>query len=365
MKHFFYFFLAVLMFGCKSKNITVSDSLNEFLPQNTDIKYQGRGVLQKDGTYALVGSAASISISFLGETCVVNLKSTQDQNCYVAVELDGEYLGRFLVAKQIKPYSFKAKSDQKEHVFKIFKATEATTGAVVFSSVNVQELLPIASEDKKYIEFIGDSITCGALADDSDIPCDEGQYTDHHNAYLAYGPRVAELLNVDYTLSSVSGMGMYRNWNDENIEEPIMPDVYKNLSLNRDASQKYKFIKQPDLVSICLGTNDLSGGDGIKERLPFNPEKYTQNYINFIKMLYVHYPNTKIALLNSPMVAGENNEVLLACLENVKNHFSNKDIFIFEFNELYVTGCSYHPSIKEHQEMANKLMPFYNKILNN
>ena len=365
MKHLSYLFLAMLMFGCKSKNITVVNSLNKYLPQNTNIKYHGRGVLQDDGTYALVGSAASVSISFLGEACVVNLKSTKNQNCYIAVELDGEYLGRFLVDKQIKPYRFKVKSDQKEHVIKIFKATEATTGAVVFSSVNVQELLPLTLENKKYIEFIGDSITCGALADDSDIPCDEGQYTDHHNAYLAYGSRVAEQLNVDYTLSSVSGMGMYRNWNDENIEEPIMPEVYENLYLNRDDTQKYEFTKQPDLVSICLGTNDLSEGDGVKERLPFNPEKFTQNYINFIKMLYTHYPNTQIALLNSPMVAGENNEVLLACLENVKKYFSYKDIFIFEFNELYVTGCGYHPSVKEHQVIANKLMSFYHKILNN
>ncbi|MBO9684249.1 MAG: hypothetical protein J7502_16550 [Flavisolibacter sp.] len=48
------------------------------------------------------------------------------------------------------------------------------------------------------IEFIRDSITCGVAADTSEMRCGKGEYHDYHNAYYAYGPRVARNLGVNY-----------------------------------------------------------------------------------------------------------------------------------------------------------------------
>ncbi len=69
--------------------------------------------------------------------------------------------------------------------------------------------------------------------------------------------------------------------------------VYENLYLNTDDSKSYSFSVQIDLVSICLGTNDMSDGAAIKEHLPFNSEKYTENYVEFIKVVNNHYPKKK------------------------------------------------------------------------
>lgn len=41
-----------------------------------------------------------------------------------------------------------------------------------------------------------------------------------------------------YMLSSVSGIGVYRNWNSDG---PTMPDVYKNTYLNTDTTKVWKF----------------------------------------------------------------------------------------------------------------------------
>jgi hypothetical protein len=68
----------------------------------------------------------------------------------------------------------------------------------------------------------------------------------------------------------VSGFGIYRNWNNKNNKEAIIPDVYENLYLDTDTSKPYDFVFKPDIDSICLGTNELSNGDGLKQRLPFN-----------------------------------------------------------------------------------------------
>jgi hypothetical protein len=199
-------------------------------------------------------------------------------------------------------------------------------------------------------------------ADTHQIECGEGEWYDQHNAYLAYGPRVARALNAEFELSCVSGMGMYRNWNDE--DQPVMPNVYANLCLNGSQAAKANFEgKAPNIVSIALGTNDLSWGDGAKERKPFNPEKFTANYISFVENIFTYYPETKIALLSSPMIGEKENKILIDCLKKVQEHFTDKEIAIFEFEKMTPQGCDSHPNIKDHGEMAKKLLPFFKDLL--
>ncbi len=346
---------------------------NETIPKkysadNENFQYNGRYELSQNEA-TLISPGAYVSINFSGEYCEVFLKAGKAPYNYVAFELDGIYLGRKKIKSEaISSYVLEVSSKEKTHTLKIIKESEASNGGVLFDGIKVEAVLDKGQEPKHFIEFIGDSITCGAVADGSVTPCDEGEYFDHENVYFSYGLDVARALQADFMLSSVSGIGMYRNWNDEAIEEPIMPQVYENLYLDTNNSKKYSFEKKPDLVSICLGTNDLSNGDGIKPRLSFNKDKYTANYINFVKTVYSHYPDTQIILLNSPMVVGENNTLLVSCLKNVQSYFAknyDKSILLFEFDKLYVDGCLYHPSVEEHKLIAEKLMPFFDNILNN
>ncbi|WP_053990881.1 SGNH/GDSL hydrolase family protein [Mangrovimonas sp. TPBH4] len=355
--------LGLMFVSCKQEE----KNEGKFMPSNPQFEYKGRVAAHDNGDRALVGSASSVAFAVKGDSVTVCLKSEYKPRNYVVVTIDGKYHKRHTIkGDSVNKMVLKLDGNESHHI-EIFKATEAASGEVIFKGIETEELLPVEDNKALSIEFIGDSITCGALADNSGIPCNEGEYIDQHNAYLAYGPRVARALEANFVLSSVSGIGMYRNWNDENIEEPIMPQVYENLYLNADSSKPYDFSFQPDLVSICLGTNDMSNGDGVKDRLPFNADKFTENYINFVKLIYGHYPNTKIALLNSPMIQGENNEVLVNCLEKVQAYFKEtmqKEIAVFQFDTLYVNGCNYHPSVEENEIMAKQLLPFYQEILN-
>ena len=116
------------------------------------------------------------------------------------------------------------------------------------------------------IEFIGNSITCGAAADASEVPCGTGVYHDQHNAYYAYGPRVARSLQTEFMLSSVSGYGIYRTWNTDG---PSVPEVYEKTDFQKQGSRLWNFSSYtPRVVSIALGTNDLSDGDGKQNAHP-------------------------------------------------------------------------------------------------
>jgi hypothetical protein len=339
--------------------------------KNNTFLYQGRVEKLENNTVVLIGTASSVSFNFTGKECSISLQSVDsyEHHNYVSLVLDGNYIGKVKIEKgAAQSFPIKVTSNKKVHNLQIYKTTEAQSGGILFAGTTAK-LTSISAKKKKKIEFIGDSITCGAASDPSDVPCDKGEYFDHHNGYYAYGPVLSREIGVDYLMSSVSGIGMYRNWNDENKDEGIMPDVYENLYLTKDASKpKYDFAFQPNIISIALGTNDFSGGDGKKERLPFNPEKYISNYINFIKMLYQHNPNAQIVITNSPMVNGERAIVFEDCLNKIKEAFatdkSHKEIQIFKFKPMTPKGCSGHPDIADHKVLAEEYAPFLKKLLN-
>ncbi len=355
--------LALISCSKQSNSILLYKKAN-----NPSFSYQGRIDVLKDSSIALISSASSVEFYVEGDSINLHLQSGNNTHNYVVVTINNEYQKRFKIDSKSTTVIQLSLPKKVQNKIGIFKATEAGSGAIIFYGVDAKEISPIINDKEFFIEFIGDSVTCGAAADPSDVPCGTGEYLDQHNAYLAFGPRISRALNVNFMLSSVSGIGIYRNWNDENIEEPIMPQVYDNLYLNTDATKKYDFSIKPAIVNICLGTNDLSNGDGVKTRLPFNKEKFVANYIEFVKTVYSHYPNTKIVLLNSPMIVGETNDLLVSCLKEVQNYFEintdNKPI-IFELDKAYNSGCTTHPNVEEHKEIAEKLTPFFKNLLNN
>ncbi len=328
-----------------------------------EFNYSGRTEKVNDSTQALISPAAHVIFTASGDSITLFLGAQGEPHDFVVVEINGNYIDRFQVQKDSVNRITVALPQEKENEIGIYKATEASQGAVLFYGAKAEKISQFTPETGAEIEFIGDSITSGFGADTEDIPCDTGTWYDQHNAYLAYGPLTARALNAGYKLSSVSGMGMYRNWNDEDM--PVMGDVYATTNLDGNTSEKWQFKgKKPDLVSICLGTNDLSYGDGEKDRTPFDPEKYTSAYIAFVQGVFDRYPESKLALLTSPMVSGEKADVLLKCLQDVKSNFdTGHTVAIFEFAPMTPGGCGSHPDLADHKIMAEQLIPFYSALL--
>ncbi len=65
-----------------------------------------------------------------------------DHHNYVSLELDGQYIGRLKIdSGEIKSYPITILSQNKKHPFSIFKATEASTGRIVFGGTTDQAIL--------------------------------------------------------------------------------------------------------------------------------------------------------------------------------------------------------------------------------
>jgi len=359
------FQLLVVVIFCSCASL----QLNEFVGTDPDISRHGRTIVNLSGELELITSASFVEFQFEGELCKISLRNIAQKGeyNYVSVEIDDEYQGRLRVSDdKSRLFTIKPLKESALHTLRIYKATEAHNGVVVFGGVQASDIEPMAALQRTKIEFIGNSITCGMGNDAGEIPCGRNKWYDQHNAWWSYAAITARALSADFMLSSVSGAGIYRNWNSEG---PTLPQLYESAYLNIDSLKRWDFSTWiPDVVVIALGTNDLSDGDGEKPRLPFDSTLFVKEYEGFLATIYAHYPEARLVLLSSPMITEAKSELLLSCLESVKNSSAlqfpaRKKIGIFEFEAVTASGCSGHPTIAEHKLMAEQLIPFMKGIV--
>lgn len=357
--------LFILAAGCKSPS--TEQITRETSVPGADLLPVGRFDKSSKGL-ELISSGSHFAFSFSGTGCKVYCSLADWQtSAYIQYEVDGNYKERIKISKgSVQPISIKVSGSGK-HTVQVYKATEAHSGPVYIEKITGNEVQAVQPPDVPLIEFIGNSITCGAFADASAAPCATGAYPDQYNAFYAYGPRVARALGTDFILSSVSGIGIYRNWDSDG---PTMPQLYENTDFALNSYRKWKFnTYKPKIVSIALGTNDCNDGNGATARSPFNSDTFITKYIEFVKLVKSKYPLAKIILLNSPVVKAPKNIILQNCLNAVKVGIDQQfpvdaPVTVYFLKEMNPTGCSGHPGVADHGVIANELIPVFRDNLN-
>jgi lysophospholipase L1-like esterase len=327
----------------------------------------GRTTITSSQQLELISSASHFGFSFEGRSCEIyaSIPNVNGHN-YLQYELDGVYQKRLRIDGNLKQPIVLSAAGEGKHTVWVYKGTEAHTGPIFIEKIEGNHIKPLQNSKAPLIEFIGNSITCGAAADASEVACGKGEYHDQHNAYQAYGPRVARALKANFIVSGVSGIGIFRNWNSDG---PTMPQVYEKMDLRGQSVRKWEFtLYSPKVVSIALGTNDFSTGDGKKARLPFDSAGFVSNYIRFVQLVKSKYPDAQVALLSSAMVSGSNRITLQNCLTAVKRDVdrlypSAEPVALYFFNPMQARGCNGHPSVEDHAILAEELLPFFKKLL--
>ncbi|MEP6793102.1 MAG: GDSL-type esterase/lipase family protein [Saprospiraceae bacterium] len=340
-------------------------------PANSNLfQWHGRTVQDPSGNRLLISSASSLRFRFAGGQCRIWLKNIAppDKYNYISIVLDGVHQGRRAIkVDTFSVIELKPLTKSPFHEVELYKETEPVLGAIIIRNVEADSLLQMPKTEKKKIEFIGNSVTVGMYDDESLVPCGGGTWFDQHNAYDAYGPKVARALDLDYIVNGVSGIGMYRNWNTDG---PTMNDVYEQEFMNGNPNGLQWDFKQftPDIVTICLGTNDISDGDGVTPRKPFDSSMYINVYVSFIEKIHHYYPEAAVLLLNTPMEDNYNTDILNHCLDAVKEKAQAsienlKPVSVFTFTKFSPGGCGGHPDLKDQKRMADELIPVIQKLL--
>jgi lysophospholipase L1-like esterase len=240
------------------------------------------------------------------------------------------------------------------HVVKLVKRTEVLVGTTQFEGFQLSadgELLPSLPAPKRRIEVIGDSISCGY----GDEAANQNQHfsPETENANATYGALAARNLGAEYRCIAWSGRKM---WPDFTI-----PDVYFKTLPNDPASVYDLKQWKPDAIVINLGTNDFSKS---------NPDEtgWVNAYRDFIHKLRANAPQAVIYLAIGPMMSdqwgGDRKPLssVRAYLQKIIEDEAKDGDHQLRYLEFAVQkaedglGADWHPSLKTHRIMADKLV---------
>lgn len=219
------------------------------------------------------------------------------------------------------------------------------------------KLLPAPERPELKIEFIGNSITCGYGTE-----ADSGQVRfsyDNENHTLSYAYLTARALDADFNVVAKSGIGVYRSYGGDIAGTPgnRMPDLYdRTLYYTPDYEWDHSSF-EPDIICINLGTNDTS-------LEIFDAGLFEEKYNEFLDHLREIHPDSKIVVLNGPMLNGKWLEIMQASLDRVAE--GREGVTRFDFSpctgELGY-GADFHPSRAQAVKMARELIPYLQSIL--
>lgn len=340
---------------------------------NAKIQYEGRvEVTPKVGAYLYwPGTAVRVKFEGTGVKAFLQDFSTNNDN-YFEVIIDGQAQGKIKLDRIRRYYTLADNLADGEHTVELFKINHMNAGYARgysmffgFELIGEGKGLDAPPLKQRKIEFYGNSITCGRSNEDNtdtDSPASE-----YENNYLAYGAITARHFNAQYHCIAMSGIGLSIGYT--NI---IMPELYDRINPD-DASRKWDFTRYvPDIVVVNLFQNDAS----VLNTPSYNPGEFQKRYGGiqptdqqlamkyqaFIAEIRTKYPNTHIICTLGSMNAvvfqgGRYAQVIENAVESLNDAKVYTHFFTYK-------NTPRHPTVAEHQDMADSLIDFITQNIN-
>lgn len=331
------------------------------LSENYDmVKTLGRTALSKNG---IICDFSASGIEFCGEmlgdvyidVASQTIKSNSPKT-YFTVYVDGVRSDtRFEAPAGTTSLKIATFDEIGEHTIRIVKQTESNYTISELKAIRLCGTLtepPAAKE--LYIEFLGDSLTCG-MGNIGINTSPDPQSALWEDASLSYGYMVADRLNADYSIISQSGIGIAGGWSNY-----PMKTYYTAQSYTRDQNVKQEFTRIPDLVVINLGTNDyfINQDKSPNECKPEDVERMTEELILLVRECY----GTDVPILWAQGMVGV---FVRDRIEAAIDKLGGEDAGIYTYFSLprNTAGAQGHPTVEGHTAAADAVLPVIKELL--
>lgn len=343
-------------------------ALRTYVPAEGLVKVLGRADFAGD-TLWMVHSGSGAEFTFVGTRATITMQcdstimESKDSQARIAIYVNDECVVDEMIDKMDKTYTVFESETQEECTIKVIKLSEAAQSTVGIKSIEVESVGDIQPTPRKehYIEFIGDSITCGYGVEDED--------RNHHfstkteNVMKTYAYKTAEALDADYSMVSFSGYGIVSGYSatGEKQGEQILSLYYEKLGFSygtyvgqSPSDTAWDFAKrQPDVIVINLGTNDESYTKTDAGRL----QEYVDGYVDFLKQVRENNPDATIFCTLGIMGDSLFSSIETA-VEQYQSQTGDANVYTMKFavqSSADGYAADWHPTEATHTKAAEKL----------
>jgi lysophospholipase L1-like esterase len=317
-------------------------------PPAPTVKLVGRFDTSDPAAIRFAWSGSMVVGRFKGTAIRARLRDEGGKN-HFQVLVDGEPKSVLKMDRAKEVYSIAEGLTDGVHDVALYKRTEAKLGEVAFLGFEPEgTMLPPPPAAERRIEIIGDSISAGYGNEGPGatcpfVPSEENQYT-------TYGAIAARELKAEHVTVA---------WSGKTIGE--MTDYYERTLPDRPDSVWDFKSWTPQLVVMNIGTNNFATYDPGETR-------YVRIYTNLFDRVRKAYPNAFILCLLGPMLTdvyppGKHNltlarKYMTAAIAKIKGSGETNFEYVElpEQNHANGLGCGFHPSVKTHKLMAERVV---------
>ncbi len=339
--------LALMLFACGAAY--AAKPMQFTAATSPEIRFVGRAGTGSDGSLSFDWSGSHFEFRFDGTQCAMRASDTHRN--YYNVFVDGKQLDTVTVAGDAKSIQLASGLKKGIHTVLVQKRTEGEQGRTTLYGIETDgQLLEAPAAKQHFIEFIGDSHTCGYGTEGH---LGEPFKPETENCDLAWGCVVARYFDADYALIAHSGQGIVRNYGDMKVVSDVTMRERMMRTYDMDAEPQWDFKGyKPDIVVIKLGTNDFSTEISPSEKV------YNESYAKAIKQIRAAYGTVPVLC-----VAPSGNPEIYGYLQDFKAQQNDPDLHIAVMtdevnNWTSDMGANFHPNLQGHRKLAMSMIPY-------
>ena len=312
-----------------------------FFPYNhSSVRTIGRWA-KLDMSCITTAAGSKLEIAFKGNLITLHFMMRDNEQPYphLWLSLDGGPL-----FESTLDHFIRVSCDEGEHILSVvYKGGRETfarwntplVGKVQFLGYDAEDCAILPENNKKTIEFIGDSITEGVLIDEFYRPNsgdDQNNRPYQDDSLATYAAVAAKILDLEPYICGYGAVGTTRIGCGA---VPPAPQMYPFYFEGEPISHK-----PCDFVVINHGTNDRG-----------NPDKFNGCYRELLEVVYKHNPNSKIISM-VPFIGAYQSEIKQIVEEFNREY--DTDVFVVDASG-WVPREPLHPNRESHKEAGKKL----------